>query len=87
MPPPSALASSTASAVPCRAVLSLKRGGINRGAGEGSTKTKSYSPKHRGYKKKGIVDNHRGINHRVILRGVIGGCVCEGDLPPVIEGL
>lgn len=41
-------------------------GGANRGTGEGSAKTKSYCPKHRGYKKEGVVDNHGGINHRGI---------------------
>lgn len=31
------------------------------GTGEGTAKTKSYSLKHRGYKKKGGVVNHRMI--------------------------
>lgn len=40
---------------------------MSRGTGEGIAKTKSYSLKHRGYKKRGV-DNHRGINHRVCVR-------------------
>ena len=39
--------------------------------GEGNAKTKSYSLKHRGYKKRGLIT---GINHRVIWKvvGLIG---------------
>lgn len=42
--------------------------------GEGTAKTKSYCPKHKGYKKRGGVDDNHEMNHRE---------VCEGDLPPV----
>ena len=47
------------------------RGGANKGTGEGTAKTKSYCLKHREYKKREVVDNHGGINHREILRGVL----------------
>lgn len=43
------------------------RGGYYGGTGEGTAKTKSYCPKHRGYKKKELITD---INHREVWQGV-----------------